>query len=159
MDIKIKSEEGQFKFRVCGIVEKDNKFLVMKMNENKFYCLPGGHVELGEDTQTAVLREMKEELGYEVEVKKLLCVHQNMFKTAEGKPFHELGFYYLVKPTIANLSTENHFRTENDKGEIKTHEFRWVTKDELKKLDFRPEIIRETILNDTENFECYITKE
>ena len=159
MDIKIKSEEGQFKFRVCGIVEKDQKFLVTRMQGNKFFCLPGGHVELGEDSQSAVLREMEEELGYKVELKKLACVHQNLFKTAEGKPFHELGFYYLVTPTIVNLSTENHFRTENDKGKIITHEFRWVTKEELEQLDFRPNIIKKIILNANEKFTCYITKE
>lgn len=159
MDIKIKSEEGRFKFRVCGIVEKDQKFLVIRMNENKFYCLPGGHVELGEDTQTAVLREMKEELGYEVEIKKFACVHQNLFKTEDGKPFHELGFYYIVQPINSKIETKNYYRTENDKGEIKTHEFRWVTKCELENLDFRPETIKNAILNNAENFECYITKE
>lgn len=159
MDIKIKCDEGRFKFRVCGIVEKDQKFLVMRMNENKFYCLPGGHVELGEDTQTAVLREMQEELGYEVKIKKLACVHQNLFKTDDGKLFHELGFYYLVNPKNQNLKTENYFRTENDKGEIKTHEFRWVRKEELKDLDFRPNVIKKIILQSNEKFACYITKE
>ena len=70
MDISIKSEEGKFKFRVCGVLEHNNKYLLVKMNENNFYCLPGGHVELGEDTDTAVVREMQEELGYQVKIKK-----------------------------------------------------------------------------------------
>ena len=70
MDIGINSEEGKFKFRVCGILEHDGKYLAVKMNNNNFFCLPGGHVELGEDTETAVQREMREELGYEVKIKK-----------------------------------------------------------------------------------------
>ena len=159
MDIKIKSDEGRFKFRVCGIVEKDEKILVMRMNENKFYCLPGGHVELGEDTNTAILREMKEELAYEVQINKLACVHQNLFKTENGKPFHEIGFYYSVSPKNKNFFTENLVRMENDKGQIIRLEMNWVTKEELKELDFRPQIIREIILKNNDNFECYITKE
>ena len=159
MDIKLKSEDGFFKFRVCGIVEKDNKVLVMKINKNKFYCLPGGHVELGEDTNAAILREMKEELGYEVEIKKLVCVHQNLFKNETGKPFHEIGFYYLVSPKDKNFVAENSVRMENDKGQIVRLEMNWVTKDQLKEIDFRPHIIRKMILNNNNNFECYITKE
>lgn len=64
MDIKVNSIEGRFKFRVCGILEHNGKYLIVKINHNKFYCLPGGHIELGEDTETAVKREMKEELGW-----------------------------------------------------------------------------------------------
>ena len=51
MDIKIDSNEGKFKFRVCGILKHQNKYLIVKINNNKFYCLPGGHVELDEDTE------------------------------------------------------------------------------------------------------------
>ena len=68
MDVKINCEEGKFKFRVCGILKVNDKYLTVKIADNDFYCLPGGHVELGEDTDHAILREMKEELGYEVEL-------------------------------------------------------------------------------------------
>ena len=77
MDIKIDCEEGKFKFRVCGILRVQDKYLVVKINDNNFYCLPGGHVELGEDTDTAVLREMHEELGYKVNIERMVCVVQN----------------------------------------------------------------------------------
>ena len=57
MDIHINHEKKQFKFRVCGILTHDGKYLLVKVQNNTFYCLPGGHAEIGEDTITATLRE------------------------------------------------------------------------------------------------------
>ena len=46
-DIKIDNGTGNFKFRVNGILMHDNEVLVVKMQNNPFYCLPGGHVQVG----------------------------------------------------------------------------------------------------------------
>ena len=69
-DISIENEEYRFKYRVSGILIKDNKLLVVKINNNKFYCLPGGHVELMENTKDAVIREFKEETGIDTSIEK-----------------------------------------------------------------------------------------
>lgn len=139
MDIKINSDEGKFKFRVCGILEHNGKYLAVKINSNKFYCLPGGHVELGEDTDMAVLREMEEELGYPVKIKNLVAINQNFFYTEEGKTFHEIGFYYIINAIDENNINPNDYeRDELDKGKIQQLEFKWFTKEELKQTDFRP---------------------
>lgn len=156
MDIKIKDQEGQFKFRVCGILHHDGKYLIVRMSPNKFYCLPGGHVELDEDTDSAVLREMKEELGFDVKIKKLIAVNQNFFKTKDNKPFHEIGFYYIIEACDeTKLNLNNYEREELDKGQLIHHEFRWVSKEELKEINFRPNFLtknidaKETIINIT----------
>ena len=142
MDIKIDDTTGKFKFRVCGILEHNNKFLVVKMNNNNFFCLPGGHVELGEDTEQAVLREMQEELGYEVKIQRLIAINQNFFVGIDGKKFHELGFYYIVNAIHEEKINDNDYvREELDKGKIQHLEFKWYTKEELKKIDFRPNFV------------------
>lgn len=146
MDVKIDNEYGKFKFRVCGILEHNGKYLVVKMNENKFFCLPGGHVELGEDTDTAVLREMHEELGYEITIKKLVAINQNFFKDNDGKNFHEIGFYYIVKAkNEKDINAHDYEREELDKGKIQHLIFKWLTKEELKNLDFRPKFLTECL--------------
>lgn len=148
MDIKIDSTEGSFKFRVCGILTHQNKVLVVKINDNNFYCLPGGHVELNESTDDAVLREMREELNFEVKIKKLISINQNFFKTKTGLPFHELGFYYLVEAKNPNdVLFEDYSRDELDKGKIQHLEFRWITIEELKNLDFKPDFVVDAIEN------------
>lgn len=148
MDIKIDSSEGKFKFRVCGILEHNNKYLTVRINGNRFYCLPGGHVELDEDTDMAVKREMQEELGYPIKVKKLIAINQNFFKTEEGKPFHEIGFYYIVEAEDeTNVNPNDYTREELDKGKIQHLEFKWSTLDELKKADFMPHFVPTAIEN------------
>ena len=136
MDIKINSDEGKFKFRVCGILKFNNKYLIVRMNENKFYCLPGGHIELGEDTNEAVLREMREELDFEVKIERMVCVIQNFFKDENGKTFHELGYYYIINPVDETKVNPNDFKREElDKGIIQHLDFKWVTLEELKSIE------------------------
>ena len=148
MDIRIDSNEGKFKFRVCGILEHNNKYLTVRINGNRFYCLPGGHVELDEDTDMAAKREMQEELGYPIKVKKLIAINQNFFKTEEGKPFHEIGFYYIVEAEDeTNVNPNDYTREELDKGKIQHLEFKWSTLDELKKADFMPHFVPTAIEN------------
>ena len=145
MDIKIDSAEGKFKFRVCGILEHNNKYLAVNMNDNGFYCLPGGHVELGEDTDTAILREMKEELGYPVKIKRMVAFSQNFFE-GKGKKFHEIGVYYIVNALDEKqVNTNDYIREELDKGVIQHLEFKWFTKQELKQIDFRPKFIADCL--------------
>ena len=158
MDIKIDSAEGKFKFRVCGALKHGDKYLVVKMNQNNFYCLPGGHVELGEDTDQAILREMEEELGYAVKIEKMIAINQNFFTGIDGKSFHEIGVYYVVNAVDEKMiNTNNYQREELDKGVIQHLQFVWATKEELKNMDFRPKFIVECL--DKQNVDLSITRD
>lgn len=142
MDIKIDSNEGKFKFRVCGILEYKGKYLAVRMNNNTFFCLPGGHVELGEDTDMAITREMKEELGFDVKIKRLVSINQNFFNGADGRKFHEIGYYYIVNAVDeSKINPNDYTREEMDKGKLQHLTFKWFTKEELKNIDFRPNYI------------------
>ena len=73
MDIDLKNEAGEFKYRVVGILFDENgRVLIQKVADNQFYCLPGGRVELGESSLEAVKRELEEELSFDVNVEKPL---------------------------------------------------------------------------------------
>ncbi len=67
-----------------------------------FYRPLGGGIEFGERAEEAAAREIKEELGTEVEALRLLGVFENLF-TYMGKPGHELVWLYegsLVDPAL-----------------------------------------------------------
>ena len=149
-DVKFWKEDGSFKLRVCGVVQVGDKILIDNCDNAPFWGYPGGHVELGESTREAVVREVKEEIGVDAEIIKNLASIQLFFTREDGKPFHEIGFYYLMK---ANIEPKNLTIEENDKGKLRKHQFRWVTKEELKNLDVRPTELKEVILNDLENQE------
>ena len=158
MDIGIKSNDGNFKFRVCGIVQQDGKTLVMKIQQNEFFCLPGGHVEIGELAEEAIKREMEEELTFPVKIKKLICIHENLFYTEKGKPFNEIAFYFLAEPT-ENVDKSDKTYVENDKGELKTLFTSWKTDEELEKLNFKPEIVKKIILENNTEFKLISSKD
>ena len=158
IDVKIDSEEGKFKFRVCGILKVNDKYLTVKIQDNDFYCLPGGHVELGEDTDSAILREMQEELGYEVKIVKLVSIIQNFFKTKDNRVFHELGYYYIVEPkNLDEVNLNDYVISENDKGKIVRLEFKWFTLEQLQKARFLPEVLKNQLNNS--NLENIITRD
>lgn len=156
-DVKIVTEEHEFKLRACGIVCKDNKFLLVRIKNNNFYCLPGGHVELGEDTEHAVIREMKEETGYNLKINKLLAITENFYNKS-NKRWHEIAYYYLMEP-LDNIQTENKTIIENDKGELKKLEFIWWDTNEELPLEIKPVFIKEKLKNRDFELENIIVKE
>ena len=60
--------------------------------------------------------------------------------------------FYIIRPL------QNYTKTENDKGEIKCHNFEWLDIPSLNALDFRPEFIKEKLINQNYNFEHIIVK-
>ena len=60
MDIKIKTDDLKFKFRVSAVFIHDGKLLVDKYRTEESYCLPGGYVNLCETSSEGMIREIKE---------------------------------------------------------------------------------------------------
>ncbi len=61
-------KDSRTHFGDCIVINEFNEILLLKRNklddfEAAKYCLPGGHVEEGEDFQYAALRELEEETG------------------------------------------------------------------------------------------------
>lgn len=156
-DIELIINNQKFKYRVNGIIINDKKLLALKMKNNVSYCLPGGHVELGESSQKAILREMLEETQTKVTIEKPFSIVENFYTDKNSLKTHEISFYYLVKPeNFDNIQLDNYSVNELDKGKEKKHSFEWLDISSLEKVDFRPTFIKNKLLSGNYDFEHII---
>jgi 8-oxo-dGTP diphosphatase len=103
---------------VCALIEKDGKILAAKRNKNKseggYWELPGGKIRENEDPQSAIIREIKEEIDLDVEVIDELeaITYDYPDKTVLLMPF-------LCKGKVDNLKALEHEQIKFvDKNEI-----------------------------------------
>ena len=80
MNLDFTKDNYRFNARASAIIlnEKQDKILLFKVEDGRdYFLLPSGRIELYEDSLTAIKREVKEELGYEIDF--TLCSIQENF--------------------------------------------------------------------------------
>lgn len=121
--------EGKQVFTACAFLYKIENgepkvFLAKRALTKKFlpgvYELPGGHVDYGEELQDGLRRELREELGIEVEVGEVVDVftYTNHIKKCQSIEVVYFAQLTSPEPTIT-LHPEDH------------SEFVWATENEL----------------------------
>jgi 8-oxo-dGTP diphosphatase len=69
------SSPAQFRVAVSGLIIDGDKVLLCLRRDIGWWNLPGGGMELGETVDEALRREVREEIGLEVEVGRLVGVY------------------------------------------------------------------------------------
>jgi 8-oxo-dGTP diphosphatase len=62
---------------VGGIVENDREEILLVKTQHGGWVFPGGQVEVGENLMDALVREVKEESGIDIEVSYLIGIYSN----------------------------------------------------------------------------------
>lgn len=82
------------KVDVRGAVFRDNKILLVRERSDGFWTLPGGWADVNESPAENVMREIREESGFETRVVKLLAVFDRSKHPHEPAfPFHVYKFF------------------------------------------------------------------
>ncbi len=146
VDVKFKEKEYSFHYRVVGVIVRDNKYLIQNIGGKDYYVLPGGHVRIGESSDNALIREVKEEL--EIDILKndfrLFCYHENIYEK-DNRVEHWIEQYYIIN---TKLEKDSWSFVENDVDGVKTLNYSFVSKEELMEIDLKPLKIKELIISE-----------
>jgi len=88
------------------VVDKDRLLLIKRAFEpsSGLWSIPGGMLEVGEELEEAVAREIEEETGIKVEVKELLGVFNFVIRDKNGRvKYHYVLIDFLAKPVGGKL--------------------------------------------------------
>ena len=94
--ICFESGTNRFNYRIVGVAVHEDSVLLHRAEYEAFWTFPGGRAEFGETADETLRREMREELGLEVEVVRLLWFVENFF-SYDGKRYHEIALYFLMR--------------------------------------------------------------
>lgn len=76
---KMEKRRNQLPVTVQLILEKEHNILLLRRYQTGYedgnYCLPGGHVDPGEEIKQAMVREAQEEIGVTIKKEDLKLVH------------------------------------------------------------------------------------
>lgn len=79
LDLTFNVSDGKFNYRVGAIIIKNNKLLVVKNHKASYFYSVGGRVKYNETCEEAIKREIKEELGIDMEIDRAIFFHEQFF--------------------------------------------------------------------------------
>ncbi|WP_160672240.1 NUDIX hydrolase [Clostridium sp. C8-1-8] len=154
--INFKNEEGTFNFRVAGLLFNKDKILIHRGINDDFYALPGGRLEMFESTEDTIVREMKEELGIEVSVNRLLWICEDFYTFNDNK-CHEICYYYLIECEDSLLMDKGDlFYVTEGKNKF---EFRWVDVKIINNEELYPKFLKDKLEKLPSSIERIVEKE
>ncbi|MGR9048096.1 NUDIX hydrolase [Halobacillus faecis] len=140
-DVRFKVEGQRFNYRAAGIMIENDHVLLHKQVNDSYWALPGGGVELGEASQDTIVREMKEELGFAVEVERTVWMAETFFEH-RGDDMQEVAFYYLLK-TESPKFREGPFHGLEGERLI----YQWIPIEDMDNIEVRPPFLGKALPN------------
>ena len=144
MDITFyNADKTVFNYRTCGVITDDKRILLHKMKDDGFWALIGGRVKMLESSDCAIKREMKEELGENIEINRLLWTVENFFTFKEQK-YHEISTIYFVNLQKDSWIINRKTSFNGVEGDLLI--YKWFDFDELDNLNIKPSFLKEKLL-------------
>ena len=144
MDLTVVLDNKKLNIRACALIIHNNKLLVHNNISENHVALVGGRVKIGESSEDTLKREIKEEMGKEIEILEYVSTIENFFD-ADDMPYHEIMFVYRVDfkddadkkiiDSIKNIEGEDELRYD------------WIDLDKIEQYPLKPQILKRMIKN------------
>lgn len=109
---------------VAAVIHNDGEIFATQRGFGEFegmWEFPGGKIEFGESCEVALVREIQEELGVDIEVGKLICTIEYDYPS-----FHLTMHCFLCSVASGEIELREHKSA------------RWLTKDALNDVEWLP---------------------
>ena len=127
------------KIVLTGILKDYDMFLVVKRNEDDdlysgAWEFPGGHLEKGELLKEGLMRELKEEIGFNQEFNPKITHYYDEIKEKNGELIHNIEIDFIID--VNSDSIEVKLSNEHC-------DYKWVKKDS----EYLDDFIKEKLVN------------
>lgn len=133
-----------YDFTVSAFIVHDQKVLLLNHKKLNTWLQPGGHIELNEDPETALWREIEEETGLTKSELTIIELQKNNL-TAHTSPEHKrlpMPFDFNVHPFGADTSHKhidmsylmNSNTDEIQQNIAESNDLRWFTKADIESM-------------------------
>lgn len=112
------------------VVDEKGNILLHQRTDNQYWSLPGGGMDVGESIEETIIREVKEETGFDVEVIRCIGIYTNpnhVISYPDGEVRQQFSICFACKIVGGELSVSS-----------ESHQVRFFDPLEIKKLDIHP---------------------
>ena len=142
MDITIDVEDYKLNVRGSVLIEHNGKILAHRNINSNHYALVGGRVEIGEDSETTVKREIMEELGKKIEVTGYVATIENFFEM-KGSKYHEIMFVHKIEFTNED-DKKIEYTMKNIEGKDYL-QYEWIEINKIDEYPLLPRAVKEVL--------------
>lgn len=109
--------------------ESRTKVLITRRTDNGRWCLPGGRMEAGESAAETIVREVEEETGLRIRVRRLIGIYTSPHRIIEYPDGNHWQFVSMNfeaemvggEPRLSDEATEVGFFSFAEMGVMETH--------------------------------------
>lgn len=114
-----------FRPAVYGVIVYGNKVLVVNTKSTGKYSLPGGAVEAEETIEEGLKREIKEEIGIDIDIQDFIHFNENYFYYDPlDEAVHSYQYFFLCSP-------KTELRDDHVPDDLEAYDPRWMSIEQL----------------------------
>ncbi len=128
--VEISADKFFFRPSAYGLILNDKKLVTLRNKGNGKLWFPGGGIEIGEKLEDGLKREVEEETGLDIEIKKMVLFKENFFYYQPlDEAYHAFLLFFLC------TSKNNTLISDEKVDDLESEKPRWTQIKSIKKED------------------------